>query len=87
MARDIYYKDVKFSAYSLWHRALPEKLGFIDIFRKIYLLLIVLIMVFDEHSITKILLKWRATCVKCGDETACALLRVKKQHLEIKALD
>ena len=31
MARDIYYKDVKFSAYSLWHRALPEKLGFIDI--------------------------------------------------------
>ncbi len=31
MARDIYYKDVKFSAYSLWHRALPQKLGMIDI--------------------------------------------------------
>ena len=31
MARDIYFKDVKFSAYSLWHRALPQKLGMIDI--------------------------------------------------------
>ena len=31
MARDIYYKDVKFSAYSLWHRSLPEKLGMLDI--------------------------------------------------------
>ena len=31
MARDIYYKDVKFSAYSLWHRSLTEKLGMIDI--------------------------------------------------------
>ena len=31
MARNIYFKDVKFSAYSLWHRALPQKLGMIDI--------------------------------------------------------
>ena len=31
MARDIYYKDVKFSAYALWHRSLPEKLGMIDL--------------------------------------------------------
>ena len=30
MAREIYYKDVKFSAYALWHRSLPEKLGMID---------------------------------------------------------
>ena len=30
MARDIYFKDVKFSDYSLWHRALPQKLGLID---------------------------------------------------------
>lgn len=31
MARNIYFKDVKFSAYSLWHRALPQRLGMIDI--------------------------------------------------------
>lgn len=31
MARDIYFKDVKFSAYSIWHRSLPERLGMIDI--------------------------------------------------------
>lgn len=31
MARNIYFKDVKFSAYSLWHRALTQKLGMIDI--------------------------------------------------------
>jgi len=31
MAREIYFKDVKFSAYSLWHRSLTEKLGMLDI--------------------------------------------------------
>lgn len=31
MARKIYFKDVKFSAYSIWHRSLPERLGMIDI--------------------------------------------------------
>ncbi len=31
MAREIYFKDVKFSAYSIWHRSLPERLGMIDI--------------------------------------------------------
>ena len=31
MAREIYFKDVKFTAYSLWHRSLPEKVGMLDI--------------------------------------------------------
>jgi len=31
VAREIYFKDVKFSAYSIWHRSLPERLGMIDI--------------------------------------------------------
>jgi len=31
VAREIYFKDVKFTAYSLWHRSLPEKVGMLDI--------------------------------------------------------
>lgn len=31
MAREIYFKDAKFTAYSLWHRSLEERFGMLDI--------------------------------------------------------